>query len=344
MANEAKSNLGNILILTGVVVSFGVMFFGGFFFRDLLAKEQISRLQPTPTGAPSKTQAANKDYLPYDLYFDDSLIMVEVAEPHEAIVVSSSRSKSVRKTAQTSRMSFYDGQKWDRKIAYAASGNAGITSDSIVKRWDIYIDSTRVLKQSSQGELQFGDKNITFSTGELQNELAVRSLPGYTKFMSAGKGTFTIDGTSKEAYVLYERIYSLNDKEIQFYNRPLAVTTYWMAFWDEDGTFYHLDSTNVGRPTDVYQSHQFGLEKTTLGSVTKTFDLTPSRDDEKKPTTFTFNLKQPVGVTIKTDVVSSLDKAASQNEIWRMNSVTGTVTKGSKTVKGIGLVEYIRDY
>lgn len=321
------------------------MFAGGYFFRDLLAKEQLrnSKPTPTPTPIPSKTTSISTDYLPNNLYFDDSLIMVAKDSPHEVIIVSSSRNEMVKKIAQTTRVSYFNGEIWDRKVSYGVAGNAGIASDNIIKSWSVDIDSTRMLKQSSKGELKFGNTTIAFSTGELLNEMGVRSLPGYTKFLSAGEGTFTIDGKSKTAYVLYERIYSLNNKEIQFYDTPLGVTTYWLAFWDEQGNFYHLDRSDVSRPTSVYESHKFGLIKTPQGSVTKTFDVVGSRNHETKPTQFDFGLKAPINVQIHTDVTSSLDKATAREVVWRMNLVSGTATKDGQEIKGIGLVEIVKD-
>jgi hypothetical protein len=319
------------------------MFAGGYFFRDLLAKEQLKNVKITPTPTHSKTTSLPTEYLPYNLYFDDSLIMVAKDAPHEVVIVSASRNEMVKKIVQTTRMSYFNGEKWDRKVAYGIAGNAGIVSDSIIKKWSVEIDSSRLLKQSSKGELKFGTTNITFSTGELLNEMGIRSLPGYTKFLSVGEGSFNIDGKMKPAYILYERIYSLNDSEIQFYNTPLGVTTYWMAFWDEGGNFYHLDRSDVARPTRVYESHKLGVIKTSNGSVTKTFDVVGSRNHETNPTTFNFQLNNPVNTQINTTVTSFLDKATAQEVIWRMNSVTGTVKKDGKDIKGIGLVEIVKD-
>lgn len=44
----------------------------------------------------------------------------------------------------------------------------------------------------------------------MENEIGIRSLPGYTKFMSEGDGTIIINGEPFESYVLYTRIYSSN--------------------------------------------------------------------------------------------------------------------------------------
>jgi hypothetical protein len=269
--------------------------------------------------------------------------MVAKEAPHEVVVVSASRNEMVKKIVQTTRMSYFDGNKWDRKVAYGLVANAGIVHDSIIKEWTVDIDSTRILKQSSKGKLAFGGTNISFNTGELLNEMGIRSLPGYTKFISAGEGTFSIDGKSKPAYVLYERIYSLNDSEIQFYDTPLGVTTYWLAFWDEEGNFYHLDRSDVTRPTRVYESHKFGVVKKPDGSVTKTFDVIGSRNDEINPTVFNFKINAPVNAQINTNVTSSLDKKTAREVIWRMNSVTGSVKKDGKDIKGIGLVEIVKD-
>lgn len=335
-----KSNLFfNLLILAGVIVSCISMFAGGFFLRGLIEKERDSKRNiPTPTTPASTTQ-----YLAPNTYYDDSLIMVAKNDPHEAIVVSASRSESNRKMLQTTRMSYYDGKSWQRKVVYGTSGNAGIVPDAIIQSWSIDIDPSRVLKQSSTGALSFNSTNVTFKTGTLMNEMGIRSLPGYTKFMSAGQGSFTIDGASKEAYVLYERIYSLNEKDIQFYDTPLGVTTYWLAFWDEDGTFYHLDKSEVAKPTAIYQTHQFGLLRKADGTVTKSFDVSGSRDNDTAPRQFTFQINAPLNVTADVKVISSLNKATIPNSVWLMNNVTGTIKNDGVEKKGFGLVEIVRD-
>jgi hypothetical protein len=162
--------------------------------------------------------------------------------------------------------------------------------------------------------------------------------------MSNSSGTVTIDGKTYDAYILYTKIYSLNAKDIQFYDQPLGLKTYWIAFWDVNGNFYHIDTTSVDKPTEVYKTHQIAIEETIDGGVYKSFSVGAENDKTKPPTNFTIQTNLPNGAVLSLKRLNALNKAPNNSYTWIMGEVDGVVTTNTdQQSNGVGLVEYIQD-
>lgn len=291
----------------------------------------------TPTGIPLHFQ-------PGTFYFDDTIFVITKDKPQINVIATVTRKQLSTAYIQNSRVGYFDGTDWVRKSDDRETPDSTIVGNPLVKRWDIEIDSSRVLKESVQGEILFDAHTLTFSTGTLHNEMIVRSLPGYTKVLSQGSGTLSVNGITRPAHVLYSRIYSLNAKDIQFYNQPLGVTTDWVAFWDTNGNFYHVDTTQVDRPTPIYQTHQLGIMEDTNGAVTKTFTITVSRDTEIPPLQFSVSLHNPISSILNLKRINGVNKAPNSSYIWYLGTIEGTVkASNGESIPGIGLFEYIHD-
>jgi hypothetical protein len=213
-----------------------------------------------------------------------------------------------------------------------------------VKSWVINTDPSRVLKQTVQGDIAIDSNSLKFNTAILQNEIGIRSLPGYTKFMSEGSGILNANGTNYPVYVIYTRIYSLNAQEIQFYTQPFGLTTDWIAFWDNSGNFYHIDSTSVDKPTPTYQTHNLAVLKDVNGAITKSFDLSINRGTKNPPEQYSVMINNPINATLNFNRINGVNKAANSTYTWYMGDIEGTVQKeNGEKINGIGLVEYIHD-
>ncbi len=349
-----------LLVILGFITAFG----GGYFLKDLLKKgndvtQNIKQEIPQPTPAtntqlnpqkpiiqnePSAIQETTK-FLPGKQYFDDTIIAITKDKPNYSIVATVTRQQQDSNYSQNSRVSYFDGKSWDRKLDTKSTQDSTIVSNSLVRSWSTNIDSSRVLKETDNGEINVNNSTILFSSGNLQNEISIRSLPGYTKFLSKGDGFLTINGTKYPAYVLYTRIYSLNSSDIQFYNQPFGLTTDWLVFWDSDGNMYHVDATEVSNPTLIYQTHKLGVIEDKDSTVTKTFQLTIARDSQTPPNKYTIGLASPIGSTLNLNLLDSINKAPDNSFKWYMGHVTGTVQRGEggQVLNGIGLVEYIHN-
>lgn len=347
-----NSVLPKVFLLIFLIIGFIIAFTSGYFLRTVLSSEEEipKEKQPLPTTLPNDTgvmpntpeiaQDTTK-FLPGKFYFDDTLIAITKDTPHQTIAASVRRIEQNGSYSQKTGVSYFNGDKWTRLQDSKNTPNPTIVSNSLITRWITNLDPSRVLKESDEGEFTVNKTKIAFSTGELQNEISVRSLPGYTKFLSVGNGTLTIDGQTYEAYILYTRIYSLNASDIQFYNEPLGLTTDWLAFWDTEGNFYHADATQVNKPTPIYQTHQLGILELINGAVLKTFQLSINRDAQKPPVKYTITLGIPLSSTLTLNRINAINKAPNNAYTWFMGNVEGSVIRDGETLRGVGLIEYI---
>lgn len=353
--SNSKNNKVKIIILILVVSGFITTFVTGFILARLLATEPTGgmiRFPPDKSdiaipiaeddNSPTVPQDSTK-FIPGKHYFDDTIILVSKQDPSINLVATVTRSEQDGSYTQGTRVSFFDGTSWDRKTTSGKTESSSIVSNGIVKSWNVQIDPTRVLKQTVDGEVTVNKKTIQFTSGTLENEISVRSLPGYTKFMSEGSGTLSLDGKSYDAYVLYTRIYSLNASDIQFYSEPLGLTTDWMIFWDTAGNFYHADVTNVQKPTDIYQTHQLGILKDAQGGVLKTFNVSVTRDSLIPPKDYTISFGVPLGVKLNFQRIDQLNKAPDGSFDWFIGNVDGKIEKNGQLTPGKGLIEYIHN-
>ncbi len=335
-----------IIIILLVLLGFTCTFFTGFYVHAMLQTERHTPNRiPTPS-APEATGSAgiSTQFLPDTFYFDDTAIFVTKNEPHYSVAATVNRSQVTSGYSQSTRISYFDGNNWIRKTANNATRDSRMVKNSLLKKWDIVTDPSRVLKESITGSFMLDGTAIDFETGSITNEIGMRSLPGYTKFMSRGTGFLSLNGKKYAAHVLYTRIYSLNAHDIQFYDTPLGLTTDWVAFWGTDGNFYHIDKTSVGKPTEKYQTHEIAVLEDPQGRVAKTFTIDSAYDVPTSPQLFSYNLHDPLNVQLSLQMKNQFNKYPSTPYTWFMGQITGSVTKsdGSKST-GFGLVEYIHD-
>ncbi len=349
------------LLITLIVLGFITTFVSGYFLSKLLASEQnvitsgakpnITKRMPLPpdninpsiTNTPEIPQDSTK-FSPGAHYFDDTIMVVTKDEPRLNLVATVSRSQQDSGYAQSSRVSYFDGSKWTRTSASNKTGDSSIVSNNLVNNWATIIDPTRVLKQTVQGKITINNTAVFFSTGDLKNEISMRSLPGYTKFISYGVGTLTVNGVTRSAYVSYTRIYSLNASDIQFYDQPLGLTTDYIAFWDKKDNFYHVDRTSVDKPTSKYQTHEIGVMDDLNGTVSKAFNVTINRDSATPPLQYSVSILGSINAKLNFKRVNEINKAPNGPYTWYMGGIEGTVTTASgEVLDGVGLVEYIKD-
>ncbi len=330
-------------------------FISGFFISDLLKQTTTTSrpaISPTPVSGhavatPTEMPMNAVDQLRFSAgnhYFDDTVLVITTDAPHQVVIGSMVRIQENETFIHNTRVSLFDGTTWERKTLSKSADTPEILPNDLVTDWSIRIDATRMLKEQLKGTITVGDNTATFQANQLQNELGIRSLPGYTKFMSEGNGTLSINGTSHPAKVLYTRIYSMNTDDIQFYTEPIGVTTDWIAFWDSLGNFYHIDSSTVSKPTPIYKTHTLGILKTAMGAVTKTFSVHTIRDNNTPPDAYTITLQSPLDVTLQLSRKSALNKAPNGSYDWYLGTVEGTLTTASqKGATGYGVIEYIHD-
>jgi hypothetical protein len=123
----------------------------------------------------------------------------------------------------------------------------------------------------------------------------------------------------------------------------MDLTTYWAAFWDADGNFYHIDNTNVGRPSELYKTHNIGVAELADGSIQKTFSVYVSSNSSIPPSEYNISIPVPGRPTMVLQEIKSLDKSPKGTS-WFMSLVKGEMIdqKGNR-IPGIGLAEFVQD-
>ena len=357
---KSKSKTKYILVIL-IVVGFLTAFFSGYFLSRMLATEknatttsikkgnkEISAPQDKPEIVNEKIPEIPQDstkFLPGAHYFDDTIMIVTKDTPRINLISSVTRIEQEEGDfAQSTRASYFDGSKWTRTTASNKAPDSAIVSNNLVNNWATTIDPSRVLRQTAQGKITINSTPIFFSTGDLKNEISMRSLPGYTKFISYGSGTITVNGVARNAYVAYTRIYSLNASDIQFYNEPFGLTTDYIAFWDSNDNFYHIDKTSVDRPTPKYQTHEIGVFEDKDGAVRKAFAVRIDRDSEVPPTKYAASILGSINARLNFTRINEVNKAPNGSYKWYLGGIEGTVTNSNgETLNGVGIVEYIHN-
>jgi hypothetical protein len=328
------------LTITVTLISAIGLFASGYYIKSLLSTETDTKkidgkpIIPVEVNVPDYYENDSTLFLPGKHYFDDTIILISKAEPHYTVVATANRSEGGDVGyVQGTRVSFYNGNDWKRVTRSDTNLDSSIKNNEYINNWTIDYDKSKVLKQKINGQLNIKNEIIGFETQVLENEIGVRSLPGYTKFMSEGDGTLTIGGKTYESYVLYTRIYSSNSSDLFTYDGNMGLLTHWVAFWDNSGNFYHIDSTEVKNPVPNYQTHSIGISKDTIGNILKTFSVSVNKDNGNPPQNYEVTLGYPNSKTIKFNKYNDINKAPNNSYSWHMGNVKGE--------NGIGLVEYI---
>lgn len=349
-SNSSLGNRSKLLILLAVVMIAVISFGSGYLLNNLLPSDLTpDSAKPTPQPSPLPSSSPDpvtpnnfESFTPGDHYYVDTVFLVTKEEPHYTLIATSSRNEEGGEFVHSSKVSYFDGQDWTRETTTKKADGSKIEPDEIIRSWNIDINQTRVLKEMIDGEIVVKDIVFKFDTGELQSDFAVRSLPSYTKFLSPGEGSLTIDDQHYDTYVLYSRVYSSNAAGIQFYDDPFDITTSWMAFWDIEGNFYHLDVTDVAEVADIYGDHKIGVVKYKDGLMAKTFEPVITMSGEIPPTNYTIEFPSPIDSSLVIESTHSLNKFPNSSYDWYTSMIEGKVILNSGSeINGLGIAEYI---
>lgn len=340
--SESKPKMLRALFFSLIfILSIAAAFITGYYIHTLISspKNNGANSSPISTQDITEKEVVDETKSPKGKeYYDDTIIAITPDNPKKILVATATRQETENGANQNTRVSFFDGSAWTRKILTKSYENTAIHTNEIILEWQITIDKSRLLKQSVTGKIRLNDNQLDFDTGIITNNISVRSLPGFTKFMSTNDGILTINGNIFPAKILYTRIYSNNSEEIQFYGSSLGLTTHWLAFWDTLGNFYHVDLTVVANPTHKYQTHQFGVMVDNLGRVSKTFEILIDTSNEMPPQKYQITLGPPINKNLFFNIGKSIDKAPNNSYNWFMSEGTGQIDG----VQGYGIAEYIQ--
>lgn len=359
MENEINSNIEKhepktdtklkIFLILAIIITIPCFIFLGWYLNSVLASNKCSdkcNITSNISGSdtqPIEPRSTEPDFK--DSYFNDTIFMITKSEPYRIVGITVSRSGRNQKFLQNTRVSYFDGKNWTRNLGAKKTNTSEITSDDITKSWDITYDNTKVLKQNVSGQLEWGGHIISFKTDELSNNMGVRSLPEYTKFISNGSGTLSIDANATESVnVAYLRIYSNDSSKVLLDDYSEKFNTNWLLFWDSNNEFYHVDKTEVLGNIPGYTSHSIAFEIPSIGVVHRTFDLITNSDNKAKPSKITYTLNNPINKKIQINAVNAYQQYPALNYPWLIGLAKGNVELANGTkVNGVGIYEYINN-
>ncbi len=276
-------------------------------------------------------------------YSSDEIILISKDAPHYTLIAYASKTVKTKSSfSQRQKAFFFDGKTWQGDIASTTSVYSDIVSSPIIPKWNVIIDPTRVLKQSVSGEVQLNNNKVEFNVPEFDNELGIRSLPEYTQFRSETDGQIILNGKSYDSYVLYSRTYAYATSISSIVvTNPVGINSDWVAFWDTDGNFYHVDKTSVDNNyKGEYKSHSIAIYKDNLGRIQKSFVF-----DIQKVSTTGYKIKIPANINknVNVNFLNEVDKNVTFSPYaWTTGQIEGEViTENGKRINGFGIYEQL---
>lgn len=142
-----------ILLLFLFFASLISIFLGVKYLHSLIEAQKnyvpnsSSLFTPSPVQSPTEHQIINRtEPLTGKGYYDDTIIAMTSDFPRQVIVATATREETVKGVIQNSRVSYFDGDKWTRKVLSITNPTIDIYTNSLISRWEITIDPSRVLK------------------------------------------------------------------------------------------------------------------------------------------------------------------------------------------------------
>ncbi len=343
------------LLIGGGLLLLFIVFFSGFFLRGLFIPQSRAPL-PTPIANPSplatpgaqtptpsnssEIPASSIQFLPGKQYFEDTYALVSKKNPYRTLILTVARIEQERNYAQYTKVNFFDGETWQRKAVTTTITNPNVVANPLLRDWNTSAPS---VKDPLLATIMIENTELSFGSSELQNEISIESLPGSTKFIYQGTGTLTINDEQEDVYVLHTRSYSFNAIDLAFFNTPANLTSNFISFWDEEGEFYYIDTHTTKNPTSPIQTRTVAVKENTREIVSKTEKLAIDFQQKDGVNEFVVKLQPPINEQLRLVFVRALDKAENNTYTWTLSNVTGTSVKAEgRTVKGVGVVEYIR--
>lgn len=221
-----------------------ILLIGGYFFFSDNGNERPPALSthPYPSTSPMNSSKPseglggfeNISFVEDDSYFSDEFVLVSKNTPQFVVMGYVTRSQATKNYAQRATIHVFENGQWKKYSTSNSVNTASIHPDTLVEKWTSHIRTSKTLEEFQEINLNT-DKKIRIQTNVLSNEMAVRSLPSYTKFLSEGSAQVEYNGRVDEAYFAYTRIYSNNlsltpFNNSSFYDASNRFTTDWLVF------------------------------------------------------------------------------------------------------------------
>ncbi len=350
----SEKRFSRLAIIFACVIGGIVLFFSGFFLRGTITPKSLPP-PPTPTPVPtlpfsensptptifSEAPSSSIQFLPGKQFFEDTYVVVSKQKPHQSIILSIARIEQQRDYIQYTKLNYFNGSEWIRKTVTSKLQKSSVTTNPLVRYWsEPSINQTREEKDLVNITVESDD--IRFGSQDLQNEISVQSLPGSTKFIYQGKGYILVEDERQDAYILYSKTYSFNAADLAFLSTPSQMTLDWVVFWDEDNTFYYVDSHSIPGSSSPIQNRRVGIVETNDRKVTRIYNITISQMQKKEILEYTAHFDDPIEEQLQLPYTFAINKSDSKKYSWILSLSEGIVVKREgRKVNGLGLFEFI---
>jgi len=345
-----KKNKNTYFILAGIGIGFICIFALGLVLgRGGTSQTATETITPTPTSPPLTSEITPfpsdfqevplVNFLPNKQYLDDTYVVISQEKPYQTLILSVARIEQQRNFTQYTKINYFDGTSWDRKSTTAIIKTSAIVTNPLLRSWTPA--NLRTSNSSALASLALPKSDVSFTSPELKNEVSVQSIPGSTKFIYQGKGTFTVNDDTFPAYVFYSRTYSYNAVELDYLTKPDQILSNWLIFWDKEGVFYYIDDHKAPLGSNNISSFAIGVIEQG-NSVVRTPSQSTSIDTNNSLKTYhaSFDLDRDEAVFLP--LINPLNKSNKKTYSWVTSSGEGISVKAEgRKVSGLGVVEYI---
>lgn len=156
------------------------------------------------------------------------------------------------------------------------SSNPNVTSQKYFSSYQHEVSADLSAREKYDFTVQLKGKKITVSSDELGGDFLIRNSLEYSKYASVGKAQVQVDDQKFEANIFVSTIYSDDYTKLLFFDGydEVQPTTDYLAFWDENDSFYLIDHTLTGKDNPHYRPHTWVLYKDGKnGWMKKAFDV-----------------------------------------------------------------------
>jgi len=351
-----KRSVPKQLLIGGAVFAFLLTFLLGFLIRGQVRGPQKETILPTPiplvtekatatTPSPKQSELPQETirFLPGKGYYDDSISIITKSNPRIILQASASRIEQETNYTEFSKVNVFDGKEWTQQILTGTVYDTNVGKNTLIQEWMTNFQGSTSSNNSPTISVKIATKQhtVAFASSTIFNELSTQSKPNYTKFIYQGSGRLSLDNDQYDAYVVYSRTYSVNAADLAFFNKPEALKTAWVAFWAEDGSFYHVDSLDTNNVGRSIASYSLGLADGN-NQVLKTPSVTTKSGTQAEINAYEVSFGNPINRTLNGVFTQKLIKSAKSNYNWVFGPIEGSLLYDRDTqFQGIGLAEYI---
>ena len=250
-------------------------------FYSFLNLTPVAPIVYPPTTTSSSTEAIAHEYR----FFSDQFVIVGKTADGEPLLIDLTLSRKEKKDSQFQH--YYSGnvlvgKRSDLLYKTRDVTQSAILSDLLFSRFERHVAADHSSREAYTLQFPFMGKTYTLVTEQLVSDFITKNEPDFTNYVSAGKGTISLDGKDLAVFVMHERTYSTDYRTSIFFagSDTLKSKSIQMILWDAQSNFYLIDQSDVQGTSTAYASHMWALTKDTNGFARKAFDGSVTEENE----------------------------------------------------------------